>query len=297
MKLDRKLDFFIVGAQKAGTSSLYQYLAQHKEMFLPEGKDFFAFNEDPVYGVSGSKLSAYYRNYAGQPLVGGSNVQIMPFPEAVRNLHDYNPDIQLIAMLRNPVDRAYSAYWMMRRTGREPCTTFEAALAEDSQRARRGDFRDMAELRYLEHGNYYDQLNVIYRYFDRERVLVALFEDLVRDPEQVTRDILERLGADTSELRIDFSKIANEASMPRSMALQRIMKSQNGLKKLYRSLTPLNLQVHANEALFAKLEEKNLKPVKYPPMAPETRARLADHFLSGNEKLSVLIGRDLRHWR
>ena len=297
MKLDRKLDFFIVGAQKAGTSSLYQYLAQHKEVFLPQGKDFFAFNDDPVYGVPGSKLKAYYRGYGGQPRVGGSNVQIMPFPEAVRNLYDYNPEIQLIAMLRNPVDRAYSAYWMMRRTGREPCATFEAALAEDVQRARCGGFREKAELCYLEHGNYYDQLSLIYRYFDRERVFVGLFEDLVANPEQLTRTILRRLNVDTSNLRIDFSKAANEASMPRSMILQRIMKGQSGLKKMYRSLTPLGLQIRANEAIFTKLEERNLKPVSYPPMAQDTRANLADHFRPGNEKLSALLGRDLSHWR
>ena len=192
MKLDRKLDFFIVGAQKAGTSSLYRYLAQHEAIFLPQSKDFFAFNEDPTYGVPGPKLSAFYRSYAGQPLVGGSNVQIMPFPEAIRNLHEYNPEILPIAMLRNPVDRAYSAYWMMRRIGREPCATFEAALAEDSRRANCGGFRDKAELRYLEHGNYCDQIDMLYRYFDREGVYVALFDDLVENPEQVTREILER---------------------------------------------------------------------------------------------------------
>ncbi len=296
MKLDRKLDFFIVGAQKAGTSSLYQYLAQHQGIFLPKAKDFFAFNEDAVYGVPASKLEAYYRAYAGQARVGGSNVQIMPFPEAVRNLHAYNPDIQLIAMLRNPVDRAYSAYWMMRRTGREPCATFEAALAEDLRRARCGGFREKAELCYLEHGNYVDQLSLIYRYFDRERVFVGLFDDLVETPEKVTRAILRRLDLNTSDLGIDFSKAANEASMPRSMILQRIIKGQSGLKKVYRSLAPLGLQVRANDAIFTKLEERNLKPVRYPPMAPETRAKLAAHFRPANEKLSALLGRDLSHW-
>ena len=51
------------------------------------------------------------------------------------------------------------------------------------------------------------------------------------------------------------------------------------------------------DKLDHKLEERNLKPVKYPPMAPETRASLADHFRPGNEKLSALLGRDLSHWR
>ena len=115
MKLNRKIDFFIVGAAKAGTTSLYRYLRQHEDIYLPPNKDFFVFNDDPTYGVPVSKIGVYYRKYGGEPLVGGSNVMIMRFAGAVRNLHHYNPDARLIVMLRNPVDRAYSNYWMMRR--------------------------------------------------------------------------------------------------------------------------------------------------------------------------------------
>ncbi len=85
--------------------------------------------------------------------------------------------------------------------------------------------------------------------------------------------------------------------MPRSMFLQRIIKGQSGLKRMYRRLAPLGLQIRANDAIFTKLEERNLKPVRYPPMAPETRESLAAHFRPGNERLSALLGRDLSHWR
>lgn len=296
MKLDRKIDFFIVGAQKAGTSSLYQFLSQHKAIFLPAGKDFFAFNDDPVYGVPESKLGVYYRNYAGQPLVGGSNVQIMAFPSAVQSLHEYNPDIRLIIMLRNPVDRAYSAYWMMRRSGRERCETFEAALAAEDARVERGAFRDKTEFSYLAHGHYREQIEFIYRLFGREKVHIGLFDDLKSNPEHLTLQVLEYLGASTSDVDIDFSKKANEASMPRSMTLQRFMRSQNGLKRTYRALAPAGLQVRVAESLSARLEKWNLRPVRYPPMAPATRAELVKHFRARNEKLSDLIGRDLSHW-
>jgi hypothetical protein len=297
MKLTRKIDFFIVGAQKAGTSSLYQFLRQHKAIYLPTGKDFFAFNEDPMYGVPESKLGVYYRNYAGQPLVGGSNVQIMAFPGAVESLHSYSPEIRLIIMLRNPLERAYSAYWMMRRSGRERCETFEAALAEEGGRLERGTFRDKAEFSYLAHGYYHDQIKFIYRFFDREKVYIGLFDDLKLNPERLTLQVLDHLGVGASDLDIDFSKKANQASMPRSMTLQRINKSQNRFKKLYRTLAPVGLQVRLAEFLFETLEKNNLRPVKYPPMAPETRGELAKHFWAHNEKLSHLIGRDLSHWR
>jgi hypothetical protein len=297
MKLRRKIDFFIVGAPKSGTSSLYRFLGQHDDIFLPDGKDFFAFLDDPLYGVPESKLGAYYHEYNGEPLVGGSNIHIMRFPSAVKSLHNYNPDARLIVMLRDPVGRAYSAYWMMRRMGRERCGTFEAALAQDSIRARSGKFRHNTDLRYLEPGYYCDQIKFIFQYFDRERVYIGLLDDLKQDPEQVTCQVLNRLGADTSNLRIDFSEKTNEAREPRFMGLQRIITSQNRLKRIYRKLAPLSLRIKANEVLFSRLLEKNLKPAKYPPMAPETRAELADHFQSHNEKLSDLLGRDLSHWQ
>ncbi|MDH3913214.1 MAG: sulfotransferase domain-containing protein, partial [Rhodospirillales bacterium] len=260
-------------------------------------KDFFAFNDDPVYGVSGSKLEPYYKSYSGQSLVGGSNVQIMPFPGAVENLHEYNPEAKLIITLRNPVDRAYSDYWMSRRMGRERSKTFEAALALETSRAERGSFYDRAEFTYLMHGYYYDQIKHIYQFFKPEDVCIGLFDDLKGDPEQFTRGILDFLGADVSELRIDFSKKINEARVPRSVALQRVIRSQNEFKRLYRRIVPSRLQVLANQALFSKLEERNLRPAKYQPMAPETRSRLVKHFQPHNEKLSELIARDLSHWR
>ncbi len=296
MNSDRKIDFFIVGAQKAGTTSLYDYMAQHRDLFLPSSKDFYAFNDDPVYGVTGSRLLSYYRKYRGEPLVGGSNVQIMRFPDAVRNLHHYNPRTKLIILLRNPVDRAYSAFWMMRNLGLEPCDTFEAALAQDGARGARGDFRENAELRYLEPGYYDQQIDFIHGLFDNGSIYIGLFDDFVRQPERITREILDWLGADTSELAIDFSKRSNEASRPRLMMLQRLIRSQNRLKRLYRSTMPLAVQDRVNATVMSKLQESNRVPFEYPPMAAETRSRLVDHFLPHNERLSELIDQDLGHW-
>lgn len=296
MNSDRKIDFFIVGAQKAGTTSLYDHIARHPELFLPSGKDFYAFNDDPLYGVSGSGLLPYYREYRGQRLIGGSNVQIMRFPSAVRNLHQYNPRTKLIILLRNPVDRAYSAFWMMRNLGLEPCDTFEAALAQDGARAERGDFRENAELRYLEPGYYDEQIDFIHGLFDSGSIYIGLFDDFVRQPERITREILDWLGAETSGLAIDFSKRSNEASRPRSMMLQRIIRSQNRLKKFYRSVVPLGARDRLNAAIFSKLQARNLAPFKYPEMAAETRSRLVEHFLPHNRRLSELIDRDLSHW-
>jgi hypothetical protein len=295
--LDRKLDFMIIGAQKAGTTSLYGYLAQHPHVFLPPGKDLFAFNDDPVYGVGAERLGSYFTDCRGEPLVGASNVQILPFPSALKNLQAYNPDLKLIIMLRNPIDRAYSSYWMMRRHGREPSDTFESALAWEQQRQRAKDFRTRAELCYRFHGRYAEHIDRVWSAFPRERVYIRLLDDLKQDPLREVSNLLRWLGADPDAAEIDLSQTLNPSRMPRWMPLQRAIKSSGPLKQLYVRLAPVRVREALNQYLFNPLQDYNLRPFKYPPMAADTRAELFEYYRADLGRLSEMIGRDLSHWQ
>lgn len=294
---DRKLDFFIIGAQKAGTTSLYDYLAQHEHVYLPFNKDFFAFNEDPHYGITEAALPSYYRDYAGQELVGGSNVQVLPFADAIANLHHYRPDIKVVVMLRNPVDRAYSAFWMMRRTGLEPCKSFEAAIDLEDERSSSSDFRTRAELRYLEHGFYDEQLIKLFNVFDPKQVFVALFDDLAADPQKTTETLLAWLGASSGTEGIDFDFRSNESSLPRSARLEALIRSQSGWKRAYHRTIPLGLRNAVNKHVIARVEDLILQPFQYPTLAEDTRQRLLSLYRPHMERLSTLIGRDLSPWQ
>jgi hypothetical protein len=294
---DRKLDFFIVGAQKAGTTSLYNYMSQHEDIFLPFNKDFFAFNDDPHYGVSELRLPQYYREYAGQEVIGGSNVQVLPFETAIGTLHAYRPDIKIVVMLRNPIDRAHSAFWMMRRAGLEPCETFEAALKLDADRGTSDDFRTRAELRYIDHGFYDQQLANVFRFFKPEQVHIALFDDLANDPQETTGSILSWLGVTSGDKGIDFGFRSNESSMPQSPKLESLIRSQGPWKRAYHRVVPLRLRILVNERVISRMEESILQPFQYPGLARTTRERLLDLYRPHLERLSALLGRDLGQWQ
>lgn len=294
---DRKLDFFIIGAQKAGTTSLYDYLSQHRDIFLPSSKDFFAFNDDPHYGVSESKLPEYFRNYAGEVVIGGSNVQVLPFENAIRNLRDYRPDIKIVIMLRNPIDRAYSAYWMMRRAGLEPCETFEAALQLDTERAHNHDFRTRAELRYLHHGFYDEQLANVFRYFEPAQVHIALFDDLATNPQETTDRVLSSLGLTSCNSEIDFDFRSNESSMPRSPMLESLIRGRGAWKRLYHKAVPLRFRILVNDRVMSGIERKLLQPYRYPKLAADTRERLVEIYRPHLDRLGALLGRDLSSWQ
>ena len=193
--MDRKIDFLIIGAQKAGTTSLYDHLAGHEDLFLPIRKDLPFFVDAGSGEVRERDFGYHYRPCNGAALLGGSFVHLLYHPESPVRIGAYNPGMRLIAMLRNPVDRAYSAYWFARREGYEAKASFEEALALEDERAT-GSMRERNELTYLGHGRYHEQLARYLERFDRSALYLCLFEDFVAAPEAVVSDILAWLGVD-----------------------------------------------------------------------------------------------------
>lgn len=296
--MDRPIDFFVIGSQRAGTTSLYESLAQHPEIFLPAVKDFFAFLDDPVHGISDEELPLYFEEYQGERLIGACNVRVILYPDAIARLHRHNPDMKLVVMARNPVERAYSGYWMARRMGREPLKSFDQAIEQSLAGTKRGNMlREQSDLSYLDYGCYYDRLVEVYRLFDRSRVFVGLLEDLKSEPQKFLHRLLLWLGVDTGFAEEHEMVRNNAASRPRLRILQTILSNPPAwvVQALHRAL-PHEMVVRISETVL-RLREKNQKRIQYPPMSDETRARLVEYFAPHTEKLGQMIGRDLSHWR
>lgn len=294
--MPRDLDFVIIGAQKAGTTSLYRYLRRQPGLYLPEAKDFYLFNDDPTYGVSPRQLPTFLGQRGQEARVGVANVAIFPFPEVVDAMHSWDPDLKLVLSLRDPVDRAYSSYWMMRSNGREPCASFEDAIAEERTRLRSGDFRVRVGMAYLHHGFYARHLSHLWGRFSPGQTFICLADELQADPRAQVMDLCSWLGVQGEPSR-GFEDRHHVASMPRSMALQRLLRGQGRIKQLYRRAMPTRLRLAVDRHVVAPLEARNLKPQQYPPMAPATRARLRDLYRPDVTRLETLIGRDLSHWK
>src|SRR5580765_4385092 len=113
--MNRAIDFAIIGAQKAGTTALYEYLGAHQDVFVPAVKEVPYFVKDDVYEKGEKYLDVIYREYRGEPIVGIAHVRLMCRPESVDRLLAHNSAMRCIAVLRDPVTRAYSSYWYARR--------------------------------------------------------------------------------------------------------------------------------------------------------------------------------------
>ena len=200
-------DVLVIGAQKAGTTALYAYLRWHPGITGPSWKEVSFFDRHWWRG------EAWYRGHfplrAGERLVGEASPSYLFHPLAPERARSVVPDAKLIALVRNPVDRAYSHYQHEVALGREPLS-FEDALAAEEERTRGEVERLVADPRafspawwghtYVARGRYAEQLERWLAVFPRGQLLVVATEELGERPAQTYARILRFLGAAPYEL-------------------------------------------------------------------------------------------------
>ncbi len=292
--------FLVIGAAKAGTTSVYRYLEQHPEIFVSRIKEprFFALAGESLDfrgpGDARAQLDAITTLEAYQALfdraeaklaAGEASVLYLQHPAAAASIARHLPAVKLIAVLRHPAERAFSAFLHRNRDGVEPLESFDEAL--DAEPRRIAD-RWYYWWHYRDHGYYHRNLARYYQLFDRSQIRVYLYEDLDRDPASVMRDVFSFLGVDDA-FRPDVSVRHNPSGFPRSFRLQRWLSGRHPLKDALKSLIPEQW----GHKIISWMQPKNLVR---PTLPPETRARLVEGYREDIRRLQDLIDRDLSSW-
>ena len=292
------ISLFLIGAHKAGTTSLQYYLQSHPDIFMPEVTELEFFSDEQLYRRGEKYLDFHYQAVRDESVIGLPSVQLMFFPCVPERLHRYNPDAKILAVLRNPIDRAYSAYWYHRRNGAESATTFEDALERDRTVGyKKYDYHQQADFLYLEHGHYCEQINRFRAFFPPEQIHIVLTEDL-RDRPQYWCELQQWLGVRQQPTTAALQQRHNEASMPKAMWLQRLVKAADSpFKRVYRAAVPRPVRSFVTRNVTDRMISRNLVPFSYPPMKQATRDALQAYFQPHNEALARLMGRSLEHWR
>lgn len=292
-KTHRTIDIMIAGAQKSGTTSLAGYLAQHPEIGTHSQKtEFNYFIVEKEFKQGYDDVYEYYfqSNSDKQKILMGKSVGIMYSELAISRLHEHNPNCKIILILRNPVSRAYSAYWYMRRVGFETEKTFLEALECEEIRKKENTFESVHCL-YRERGIYHYQVKNLYKYFGREKVYILLLEDLINSPTQTLRSIFDFMKV-SKNVEIDTNTIKNKAKMARSETLAKFMMSRNPVKQILK--TVLSGQRLKSIRFFVKsMNEVSFSP---PQMDPTIRIELVDYFRPHNAELEKILHRSLKHW-
>jgi len=265
--------FLVIGAQKSATTSMVHDLGRHPEVFtLPQEVHFF----DRHYERG---LDWYRQRFFGGErarAVGESSPSYMYLEDAVERIARDLPAVRLIAILRNPVDRAYSHYWHNRTRGHEHLGFAEAVAAED-ERLRRGDQATRLRYSYLDRGRYLAQLRRVCRHVPRASLRVVLFDDLRHDRVETIRSLVSFVGADETLIQEVSRKVKNRFMTFRSAGLRDPIRRLPG---------PLR-------KVAARL---NIRYTDYPPIPPALRRELLDRFHEENGELAAWLARDLSAW-
>src|SRR4051812_27272699 len=218
----------------------------------------------------------------GSVAAGEVSPEYLLHPAAAASIARRVPDVTLLAVLRNPVDRAFSDWVMYRREGTEK-REFEAALDVQEERRRSGQPTGF----YLTTGEYAEQVRRYVEVFGRDRLHIWLYEDVSADAERAYAEMFDVIGVDPAVPQ-QTREHHNLGAVPVGTRDRLAYSARTRLRPLTSKL-PLT---GARRRLSARLDERLVRP----SLEPATRHRLVEHFRRDVESLQDLIGRDLSSW-
>lgn len=291
-----KIQLMIVGSQKSGTSSLLRYLAQHPEIYTHPQPEMTFFLQDHEYNRGyDSAYAKYFSKCPNDKNIIAKNVMVMCSTDKMRRIYEHNPEINLVVLLREPVSRAYSAYWWARRRGWENIKTFEEALSVEDSRHHEDWFK-WRQCLYKFNSTYSLHIDNLHTMFGREQVHCFSTDELTVDAVSICQHIFDFVGVNSEfEPRVDQK--FNQAGIPRSdkfgYLFTQFLASQNPLRRAIRKFVPDSMAYKFRKAVL----DLNEKPFTPPPLNQKTNIELLHYFRPYNEQLSELIGIDLSHWQ
>ena len=282
-----KIDVFIIGAQKAGTTSVYDWLGQHPELEAPEHiKDYHFFTDDSLFNKGIKHLEKQYK--FDNKLKVHCAVNYLYFSKmSSERIHNYNPEAKIIVCLREPVSRAISAYKYSIRTLRESNDFSESLRLEKQNRLK--SLREKADNAYISHGNYAEQLTDYIQYFPDSKIHYIVFEELIKPDKQsnVMSDLCEFLGL-SRDFDFKFTQL-NASARPRSTILNYLIRKPV-FTGVFKYLIPLRLRKN----IVKKIEEYNISHDKIEiKINQEDYLYLKKYYSVQNQKLYEIIDRDL----
>jgi hypothetical protein len=223
--MNNKVDLMIVGAQKAGTTSLNQYLSQHPQIFTHYTLEFSMFESLNEYAkgfayhykqctTPGSKKKSAHAFFAAK------RVDIIYDMQLLEKLKEHNPDVKVVLVLRNPIDRAFSAFGYCHFNGIEPYTLFEDAVYKnDPLRFEKEEFKRSCD--YIGRSTYAVNIKNLTSLFPAQNIKIYLFEEIVKDLNKYLNEMGTMLSLPS--FNFDTSVKFNEQRVLKSRLFSRLL--------------------------------------------------------------------------
>lgn len=288
-------NFFLIGAARSGTTTLYKALKAHPQIYLPSLKEphFYAYLADPTTtdhlypdtSTARRRYEALFSGVAAELAIGDASTSNMVVRGAAPAIAGDIPHAKIIAILRHPIDRAFSHYRLFVSAGGEVLDDFAEAVRVEASRQTQGFPHTY---RYLEWSRYTEQLRPFFDLFGRDQVLVHLYDDLCSNPEAIVRSTYAFLGV-SQEHPVARVKVNNSPPNPRLPGLRKaVLRGRRG--RILRKLVPAPVRRVVRPLIWRP-------PSVAPKLDSHVRAELTRTFDQEITQLEDLLRRDLSGWR
>jgi len=272
-------NFLVVGAQKCGTTTLYDILNEHPEANMSSVKEinFFSFDNKYRKGLS------YYTSYFKKPLknhkvTGEVSPGYMNYPGVAAKIHRNLGEVKIVMILRDPIQRAYSQYWDNRRHLKEHLTNeeiIEEYLSTEYEASSKG---------YFSRGIYINYIEEYLKYFSRDKIHIMILEDLIKTPRKELGELYDFLEIDKSEQFLKLPKQSNSSMIWVNPLYDFFLKNPG-----YTRFIPF----HARRLFFFGTK----RAYKYRLLNQENIKTLRAFYKPWNRKLESFLGRKLTGWK
>lgn len=259
---------------RCGTTSLTTFLRQREDVHVSRPKELHYF--DRHYARGPAWYAQQFRPSPGQTAVGEATPNYLYDPLARRRMAQDLKSSRFVIILRNPVDRAYSHYWLARENGREQLS-FAAAISAEPQRLRGADPITASHFSYIDRGKYVDQIEDLTSLLGHSDIGVWILEEIRSDPNRNLRQILEFIGANTGDLAA--------LTLPSTNSHHRVLSPR--LRARGKRLPTW---------LGKAVSKANTSKRPYSPMSKEMREELEAVYEPFNRRIEGLLGRPIDAW-
>lgn len=270
--MTRLPSFIVIGAAKAATTWIAYQLRQRPDVFMP-GPEPHYFSR--CYDRGPAWYQSLFADADDTQMVGEKSADYLADPNVPRRIAALLPEVRLIAQLRNPIERAYSDYCMLFRRGQ---------VSGDVDRQL--DWAKTSAPRFLADGLYAQHIARFLNHVPADQLKIIFHDDIRSRPDHVLSDVCAMLRLPPIDLNGALDARINDAQAPLvPLALRRLPEP---IKQL---AAPMR-----GSATFRALRDLLARPVRYPPLSPDTRRRLVDFYHADVQTLAKMLGRDLTDW-
>lgn len=302
-------NFIVIGAGKSGTTTLYEWLKAHPEVFMSKVKEtnFFALEGNKINKTCNKEDDpdqlrhypwsvtdrASYENLFSQAQKGQAKGEVSPMylysDRAPKAIKEANPRVKLIAILRQPVERLHSRFSHLVRESREPAKDYSEVFDQNSIWWRRDDL--------VREGLYGTYIKRYFELFSPEQIRIYLYEDLKNRPHELIKDLYKFIGVD-QHFSPDLDMQFNPSGRVKNGAIDKLIGQNSMIKSTLNSVAPVLLNKirdsHQIRKWLLNWRKKNLEKI---PLSNRLKRKMIDRIYR-NEILTLetLIQRDLSHW-